>query len=126
MLLGLDSLMETVAPAASFHDTSCLLIHNLHLTVDNDIFVVLVEHGVGLEQLLQGVHTLALHGIVVEQCVLLVETLLIAELFVFESRKLRCDVGQHEELLVVHLLGEPFRTLVGEVARVEFLVNHEV
>ena len=118
--------MQSVTPSASFHDTSCLLIHNLHLTVDNDIFVVLVEHGVGLEQLLKGVHTLALHGIVVEQCVLLVETLLIAELLVFESRKLRRDVGKHEEFLVVHLLGEPLRTLVCKVARIEFLVNDEV
>ena len=44
ILLGLDSLVETVAPAASLHDTASLLIHNLDLSVDNDIVHVLLEH----------------------------------------------------------------------------------
>ena len=39
MLLGLNGLMESVAPAASLHDTSGLLVDNLHLTVHDDIFV---------------------------------------------------------------------------------------
>ena len=88
VLLGLYSLMESIAPAASLHDTSCLLVNDFHLTVDNDIFVILVEHGVGLEQLLQRVHTFALHCIVVEQGILLVEAFLVAEVLVFESREL--------------------------------------
>ena len=73
VLLGLDSLMQSVAPAAAFHDTACLLIDNLHFAVDDHIFVVLVEHAVGLQQLLDGVYALALHGIVVEQFVFLVQ-----------------------------------------------------
>ena len=88
MLLSLHGLMKSVAPAASFHDTSCLLIHNLHLAVDNDIFVILVEHGVCLEQLLQCMHTLALHCIMVEQCVLLVESGLVVEVFQFKGGEL--------------------------------------
>ena len=64
MLLGLNSLVETIAPAATLHDTACLLINNLDLAIDNDILVILVEHGVSLEQLLESMHALALQGIV--------------------------------------------------------------
>ena len=89
MLLGLDSLVQAVAPASAFHDTACLLVDNLHLAVHNNVLVVLVEHGVSLQQLLQGVYTFRLYGIVVEHGVLLVEALLLAEvLLVLESREL--------------------------------------
>ena len=127
MLLGLDSLVQAVAPASAFHDTACLLVDNLHLAVHHDVFVVLVEHGVGLQELLQGVHALALYAVVSHHLVLDVETLLVADVGAcLELAHLCGDVGQHEELTVVHLLGEPFGSLVGEVGRVEFLVYDEV
>ena len=66
MLLSLDSLVQAVAPASAFHDTACLLVDNLHLAVHNNVLVVLVEHGVSLQQLLQGMYTLRLYGVVVE------------------------------------------------------------
>ena len=56
--LGFHSLMETVAPAASFHNTSCLLVHNLHFTVHNNVVVIADEHCVGFEELLHGVYAL--------------------------------------------------------------------
>ena len=127
VLLGLDGLMESVAPAASLHDTSCLLVHNLHLAVDDDIFVVLVEHAIGLEQLLEGVHALALDGVVGHELVFLVDALFLAKRLVgLEGGELGGDVGKDEEVFIVHLCGEPVGSLVGEVARVEFLVDHEV
>ena len=105
VLLGFHGLVESVAPAASLHDTAGLLVHDFHFTVHHHVLVVDVEHGVGLEQLLQGVHAFALHGIVVEQVVFLVEALLFVEVFlVFESREFAGNVGEHEELLVVHLV----------------------
>ena len=64
VLLGFHSLMQAVAPTTPVHDTSRLLVHNLHFAVDDDIFIVAVEHGISFQQLLQGVHTFALHGIV--------------------------------------------------------------
>ena len=127
VLLGLHGLVQSVAPAASLHDTSCLLVHNFHLTVDDHVFVVLVEHGVCLEQLLQGVHAFALYGVVVHQFVLLVQALLVGQsLFGFQGRQLGGDVGQHEQFRVVHLLGQPGGALVRQVARVQFLIDHEV
>ena len=77
MLLCLDSLMEAVAPPSAFHDTSCLLVDNLHLSVYDNILIVLVEHTVGLEQLLEGMDTLRLYGVVCQHLILLVETVLL-------------------------------------------------
>ena len=127
VLLGLDSLVQAIAPAAAFHDTTRLLIDDLYLAVHDDILIVLVEHRVRLEQLLQGVHAVALNGVVVEEVILLVETLLVAQsLLVLESGELRGDVGEHEEVLVVHLVGEPFGTFIREVGGVHLLVDNEI
>ena len=127
VLLGLNGLVQTVAPAAAFHDTARLLVDNLHLIVYHHILVVLVEHGVGLEQLLQSVHTLALYGIVGHQLVFLLQALLIAQTGLgLQFGEQGGDVGQHEELGVVHLLGKPLRALVGQVYRVQLLLHHKV
>ena len=72
-------------------------------------------------------YALALYGIVVEQFVLLVEALLVRQVGLgFQFREFRRDVGQHEQGFVVDLLGQPFCTFVGQVARIELLVNHEI
>ena len=71
VLFGLHCLVQTVAPASALHDTASLLIYNLHLAVLDDVVVVEVEHGVSLEQLLNGMYALALDGVVVIHFVLL-------------------------------------------------------
>ena len=94
VFLSLHGLMQSVAPAASLHDTACLLVNDLNLAVDDNILIILVEHTVSLEQLLQGMYALALHAIVVEQLVLLVDALLIGETCLcLQSRQLGGDVG---------------------------------
>ena len=79
VFLGLDCLMETVAPAASLHDTSCLLVHDLDLSVLDDVVNLLVEHGVRLEKLAHGMNTLRLKRKVCQDVVLLHLLLLRAE-----------------------------------------------
>ena len=72
-------------------------------------------------------NTLTLNTIMIEQLILLVDTLLVGEVgLCLESRELSGDVWKHEELVVVNLGSQPCRTLVGKVARVELLVNDEV
>ena len=71
VFLGFHGLVQAVAPAASFHDTSGLLIDNLHLSVHDNVILVLVEHGVGLEELLEGMYAVADGGIFRHQFVLL-------------------------------------------------------
>ncbi len=58
MLLGLDGLVQAVRIAASVENTPRLLVDDLHLVVHHDVFDVLLEHGVGFEQLVHRVHTL--------------------------------------------------------------------
>ena len=116
VFLGLDSLMQAVAPAASFHDTSGLLVDNLHLSVHDNVILVLVEHGVGLEELLEGMYAVADGGIFRHQFVLLCHPFFFRHISGVEAGKLCGDIGEHEEVGVLHLLREPCRTLVGEVA----------
>ena len=79
MLLSFNSLVQAIAPAATFHDTTSLLVNDLHLTVHDYILVVLIKHGVSLQQLLQGVNTLALYAIVCQILILLVEASLVVQ-----------------------------------------------
>ena len=127
VLLSFNSLVQTIAPATAFHDTSCLLIHNLHLSVHDNIFVVLIEHGVTLQELLQGVNTFALYTIVSQHLVFLVKTLLVGKVCTcLEFTHFCCDIRQYEEFLVVYLLSQPVGSLIGKVGRIHFLVYYEV
>ena len=125
-LLGLDCLMKSIAPTTTFHDTTCLFIDNLHLAVHDDIVVVLHEHGVGLEQLLDGMHTLCLQGIVLHEGILLGKLVVFAlELFCFEFSELGGDIWKHEELVVLHNVGNELVTLISHFHRLQFLIHHE-
>ena len=127
VLLGLNSLMQTIAPTATFHDTAGLLVNNLHLAINHYILIVLVEHAVGLEQLLQGVNTLALNSVVTHQLVFLVKALLIGQTCLgLKCRKLGGDIGQYKEFVIVYLISKPCCTLIGKVARVHLLVDYEI
>ena len=118
--------MQTITPLTAFHDTARLLIHNFHFSVHYDVFIVAVEHGVSLQQLLQRVGTLALNGIVTHQLVLFFHLLFFRDIFVFKGREFGSDVGEHEERLVVYLTGKPICSLIGEIHGIEFFINHEV
>ena len=127
MLLGLNSLVQSVAPATTLHDTTSLLVNDLHLAVDNHILVVLIKHAVSLQQLLQGVHTLTLYSVVAHQLIFLIQTLLIGESGLsLESRQLGSDIGQHKQLVIVYLLSQPGSTLIGQVAAIHLLIYYEV
>ena len=47
--LGLNSLMQTVRITTAFHNTSCLFVNNLNLSVNYNIFIILFEHGISLQ-----------------------------------------------------------------------------
>jgi hypothetical protein len=107
--------------------SSRLLIHNLHLSVHDNIFVVLIEHSVTLQELLQGVNTFALYTIVSQHLVFLVKTLLVGKVCTcLEFTHFCCDIRQYEEFLVVYLLSQPVGSLIGKVGRIHFLVYYEV
>ncbi len=119
--------MQAIAVAAAFHDAPSLLIHDFHFALGiHDIFLVDVKQGVGLEQLCDGVHTLRLHAVVLQQFVFLGDFLFLAQRLVGYGRQLRGDVGQDEELWVVGALCEHIDTLVGQLNGVVLLLNDEV
>ena len=125
-LLGFHSLMKSITPATSLHDTTCLLIHNLHLTINHHIVVILHEHRVSLQQLLHGVHTFRLHSIICHQFVLLGKALLLITNRIVEFRQLPCDIRQHEELVVLHNVGNELVTLISHFHRLQLLIHYEV
>ena len=125
--LGLDSLVETVAPAASLHYTAGLLVDDLDLAVDDDVVHVAVEHCVGLEQLVYRMHTLSLERIVRVKLVFLYFLGLgVQPGIVFDLRHFVSQLGHQEELGVAHSLGELFVTVVGELHRALLLVHDEI
>ena len=82
--LGFDSLVQSVRVAATFHDTACLLVYDLHLSVDHYIFIIFLEHGVSLQQLVDGVYTFRFDGIVCQKFIFLFKQLLVGQIQVFQ------------------------------------------
>ena len=56
-----------------------MLVDDLDLPVHDDVFLVDAEHGVGLEELENGVHAFALDGVVLQEGVLAVDAFLVGE-----------------------------------------------
>ena len=126
-LLRLYSLMQTVAPATTLHDTASLLIDDLHLVVHHHIVHILGKHGVGLEQLQQGVYALRLDGVVCQHLVFLLQALLICEVCAcLQLRQLCGDVWQHEEGRIGGVAADFVETLVCEVHTLQLLIDDEV
>ena len=126
-LLGLDSLMQAIAIAAAFHDTAGLLVHNLHLTLlGHDVLGILFEHRIGLEQLVDGVYTLALHGIVGEEFVLLHQQFITLQTAALKCSHLRSNIGQHEECRIRSITRDKLDTLICKVYTVQLFIDNEV
>ena len=125
-LLGLDGLMQAVRIAAPVEDTSRLLVDDLHLVVHDHILHVALEHRVGLEQLVDRMHTLRLDRVVVDDLILALGLLLGRDVALLQIGDLAADVGQHEESVLVEVLRQHVVSLVGELYRVELLVDDEV
>ena len=118
--------MKSVGITSALHDTTRLLVDDLHLSVDHDVLVVFLEEGIGLQQLVDGVHTLALDGVVREQRVLLRLTFSVAAGHVANLRKLGSNVRQDEELRVLHVARQQVEAFVGKFDTVVLLVDHEI
>ena len=127
-LLGLNCLVQSVAPAATLHDTAGLLINDLDLAVlGHDVVNIALKHAVGLEQLVDGMYALALYGVVGKEFVLLGKTLLLTQVFlVLKLRQLGCDIGQDKEIGILVGTAYQFNTLVSQVYAVEFLIDYKV
>ena len=125
--LGLDGLVQAVGVAAALHHAAGLLIHNLHLAVvGQDVLVVLLKQRVGFEQLVHGVHPLALVVVVAHQLVLAGQLFLGGSVIFLDGRNLHPNVGHDEQAGVFALRGNEVDALFGQLNLVVFLVDGEV
>ncbi len=62
--LGLDGLVQAVAPAPARHEPARELVHDHHLVVLDHVVHVAVEQGMGLQGLVHMVHEVHVRGIV--------------------------------------------------------------
>ena len=69
--LSLDSLMQTIWVTTTFHNTTGLFVYNLHLSVNHHILIILFEHGVCFQKLVDGVYTFRFDSIISHQLILL-------------------------------------------------------
>ena len=118
--------MQAVRIAAPVEDTSRLLVDDLHLVVHDHILHVALEHRVGLEQLVDRMHTLRLDRVVVDDLILALGLLLGRDVALLQIGYLAADVGQHEESVLVEVLRQHVVSLVRQLYRVELLVDDEV
>ena len=121
-----DSLVQSVRVAAAFHDTSGLLVYNLHLSVDHNIFVIFLEHGVSLQQLVDGVYALRFDGVVSQQLIFLFQQLFVGQVLIFQFGELCGDIRQHEQCRVFGVTGDQVDTFICEVYAVQFFFDDEV
>ena len=64
VFLGLNSLVQAITPTTAFHDTTCLFVDYLYLTVHYHILFIDAEHGISLQQLEDRMYTVALDRVV--------------------------------------------------------------
>ena len=58
VFLCLHSLMQTIRPAATLHDTARLLIYDLHLVVHHHIIHILLKKRISFQELINGMNAL--------------------------------------------------------------------
>ena len=125
-LLSFDRLVQAIGVAATIHDTTRLLVDDHDLVVHDDILVILLEEGIGLEELVHGVHALALDSVVGEEGFLALGELLGGETLVRQVSQEAGDVGEDEEGGVIRTARQEVNTLVGELDAIVLLVDDEV
>ncbi len=119
--------MQTVRPATPFHNTSGLLIDDLHLVVVNDIVHIFFKQRVGFEQLVDRMHALRLDAVVGHYVVLTLLFLLGGQGgVVLHLGNLATHIGQDEELRVLGGTRQGINTLVGQFDSLVFLVDDEI
>ena len=58
VFLGFYGLVQTIRPAAAFHNTARLLIYDLHLVVHHHIIHILLKKRISFQELINGMNTL--------------------------------------------------------------------
>ena len=127
VLFGFYRLVQTIGPTTTFHNTACLLVHDLHLTAVDDVVHIFLKEGVGLEQLVYGMHALRLNAVVGQDIILALLLFFGSQTcLTFQLRHLGTHIRQDKEVRVVGRTGEGIDTLVGQLDGLVLLVNNEI
>ena len=126
ILLRLDCLMKSVAPASAFHDTAGLLVDDLYLSVCDDIIDLPVEHCICLEELIHSMYTLRLESKVCKDLILLLLLFLNAQVRLLHLCDSRSHIWKHEEVRIGKVSGDEITALVGHVHRMLLLTDDEI
>ena len=130
VLFGFYRLVQSVGPAAAFHDTAGLFVHNLHLAAVDDIIHIFLKQRVGFQQLVNGMHAFALDAVVGQDIVFLLLSLFLrTSSFVtlyFYFRHLASYIRQDEEIRIVCRSCQRVDAFVRQLDGLVLLVNHEI
>ena len=113
---GFDSLVQSVRVTAAFHDMS----------VDHYVFVVFLEHGVSLQQLVDSMYTFRFNSVVCKQFVLFLQQLFVGQVHILQFREFCGNVRKNEQCRVFGVTGDQVDTFIGQVYTVQLFINDEV
>ena len=122
----LYGLVKPVGITASFHNTSGLFINNLYFIIDNDIFRIPFEKCISFQQLINRMYPLGFYSIILHQLVFFDLLLLRGKTLVLQSRKLRSNIRQHEELGIIGIPGNHIESFIGKLYTVVLFINNEI
>ena len=118
--------MQTVRIAASFHDTPGLLIHDLHFIIEYYIFYILLEQGIGFQQLIDSMYPFGFHRIILDQFILLRQFFFIILRVPFDLCNLRADIREDKEFRIFTCSSNGIMSLIGQVDRIQFFIDHKI
>ena len=126
IFLRFDGLVQAVGVASAVHNATRLLVYDFDLVVHHHVVHVLLEQGVGLQQLVHGVDARTLNRVVGHQLALFFEFGFLVALAVVDGHQFRRQIRHGEEVLVLHVGRQELNALFRQLHLVLLLVDDEV
>ena len=126
IFLRFDGLVQAVGVASAVHNAARLLVYDFDLVVHHHVVHVLLEQGVGLQQLVHGVDARTLNRVVGHQLALFFEFGFLVALVVVDGHQFRRQIRHGEEVLVLHVGRQELNALFRQLHLVLLLVDDEV
>ena len=126
IFFSFNRLVQTIRITAPLHDTTGLLIHNLHLIIDHHIFYILLEQSVSFQQLTYSMHTLRFHGVILNHFVFTLQLLVFILHRLFDFGDFFTDIRKNKELRILAGSSNRIVSLIRQIDRVLLLINHKI
>ena len=123
ILFGFDGLVQSVGVSSSLQDTACLFVDNLHLIIHHHVFNVLLKESISFQQLVYGVYTFCLDGIVAHQGAFFLQQIRLIQLLFLQFRQLRTNIRKDVKGCIFIRLCQQVYPLFGEFNGVVLLID---